>query len=593
MERTDATPHKHTKRMPPTSGSTAAERQGRQSGLPTGTLPPYPSAETPARALRGPRLDADGVPIRRAGRAQEPTTYDPREVTRYALAQWNRYVATQDARARAAFLTQAQWLAAHAVALPGEGCGWPVPLPRPAERAWGPWLSAPVQTAAIAILARAHRLTGEETYLRLARSAASTLSRDILDGGVLAPVGGQAIWLEEVAVYPAGHALQGMLQANIGLYDIAALLDDPALPPLMGQAHDSLHRLLEYFETGYWTRADLLGGRLASSARHRQHARLLGVLARYTGCAQCAAIARRWQRFLRRPDARARFLLARGISESGRGLLRLYRRVVLRAARPPAPSPSQRMSVPITAYPVAGGMRAVLATWRATMAGSWQMEFLTRVVGPEPEGQIIHSFGVRSHRLRFKATSPAHFPQVWLYDWVGYRALRRLLRAPAGYSAVLPQDGLFTAAYAGVAARLAGVPVIPVDHGNVHALFNPEWHRELLAPLRHRALPRRIVGELSLRLYWRSLRLLARLSSRLMEHALVASDDIAGAYQRHLQVPAHRVTRFPFVVDVHRYAPVAEATRAAARAQLGVPEDAIVVVMVNRLAPEKDLETAV
>jgi glycosyltransferase involved in cell wall biosynthesis len=379
-------------------------------------------------------------------------------------------------------------------------------------------------------------------------------------------------------------------------------VDDPTLMALPRQAHDSLHRLLEYLEVGHWTRRDLLSGRLASSALHRQHARLLSIMARYTGCAQCVAIARRWQRAILRPDTRARVLLARGASGGGQRVLGLYRRAILHVARPQAPAQPRRISIPIHAYPVAGGMRAVLATWRTAMAGSWQMEFLTRFVGPETDGQTIHSFEVQHDKLRLTLTSPAHFPQVWFYDWVGYRKLRHLLRAPSKpsspsiasrYSAILPQDGLSTAAYASVAARLAGIPVIPVDHGNVHALFNPEWHRELLAPFRNRALPRRFIAGARFRIYWRSLRLLGRLATRLMEHALVASDDIAEAYQQRFHVPAHRITRFPFVVDTNRYAPVGALARTAARAQLGVPDDAIVIVMVNRLAPEKDLETAI
>jgi glycosyltransferase involved in cell wall biosynthesis len=179
-----------------------------------------------------------------------------------------------------------------------------------------------------------------------------------------------------------------------------------------------------------------------------------------------------------------------------------------------------------------------------------------------------------------------------VYDWVGYRKLHRLLREQSSYSAVLPQDGISTGAYAGVAARLAGIPVIPVDHGNIHALYNPAWHAERLAEVRAYALPKRLAEGIRLRLYWRSLRMLARLSTRMMEHALVASDDIAETYQQRFKVPTHRITRFPFVVDVHRYAPAFGAPRSAARAQLGVPDDAIVVTMVNRLAPEKDLGTA-
>jgi glycosyltransferase involved in cell wall biosynthesis len=101
-----------------------------------------------------------------------------------------------------------------------------------------------------------------------------------------------------------------------------------------------------------------------------------------------------------------------------------------------------------------------------------------------------------------------------------------------------------------------------------------------------------LLKRMRLRLYWPTLKVLTHLAARGSDFFLVASDDIADAYQRHLGVPAHRISRFPFMVDTGHFAALDAVTRQDVRAQLEIPADAILITMINRLSPEKDLPTA-
>src|SRR5262249_9062212 len=147
--------------------------------------------------------------------------------------------------------------------------------------------------------------------------------------------------------------------------------------------------------------------------------------------------------------------------------------------------------------------------------------------------------------------------------------------------------------FTGVVAKMAGIRVVCVDHGNLKDLFDPAAHEERRRTLRGQAPLKRMVSRLRLALYWPSLRVLAEGGTRTSDCFLPASDGMSALYRRRFGIPTHRITRFPFMVDVARYTPPTEDERAALRLQLGLPVDAIVVTLVNRLHPMKGVDVAV
>ncbi len=514
---------------------------------------------------------------------------------RIGLARWNRSLLTGDVRDRADAITQARWLLMKEVELAGGGGGWVHPQANPGYFAYRPWISAATQASAISLLVRAYQTTGDSTYLDAAGRAAATFTREVVDCGVTAPAGSSGTVFEEVAVYPAAHILRGFLESFIGLYDYLAFRDDPRIVRVLEDAHETLHELLPHFDAGGWTRVDLLRNQLASPDRQREHATLLAVVARFAGCAECARRAERWRSALRRPIRRAGVAFARraagGRAGMGAALRRLRYPGSVAAARtgPATPLP---VCVPITAYPLPGGMRAVMRAWEQVMAGVWSMGFFTRVIGPERQGEDVTSFELRWRPFGRETSSPHQFPNVLFYLFAGARGLRKQLRRRPDTRLLLPQDGVFSAAFAGRIGRRAGVRVVSMDHGNVHALYDPAWYPEEVGRLRRFGRLKRTVAYLRLRVYWPTLRLLLRMAVRRTDAFLVASDQIAEDYQRHLRVPAYKISRVPWVVDAERLAPLAGAGRAAARQRFGVPADAVLISMVNRLGPEKGMHVA-
>ncbi len=524
--------------------------------------------------------------------SQQPNAAQPTLAAQEALLSWNSYLALGDEQHRAAFLDQANWLLEHEELFAADLSGWPVltqlsTLPEPV-----PLLSASTQGLALSVLARAYRLTGDEAFWRVARRAVRAFELDIFDGGVSAPVGNAGIFFQEVAAYPATHHLVACLLALCGLYDYLAVDNDARIAERVQRCLSTLTTLTPVFDTGYWSRVDLASRRLAEPTTHALHIALLKALADISDDAAWAALAARWAGYERALHSRVRYALANKAARVREGVGRGIQRAFWLGAGAASQAGQQinerkdklRVCVPITAFPVPGGMRTVLAGVAQAMADEWDIEYLTRRVGPNPDGLTIRSF---SKTLTWNW----HFPTVWLYVLVGWWRLLVLLRQRR-YQLVISQDGLYTGTFAALAARMAGVRVVCMDHGTIQHPYSASYRAERIEGIASAPWLLRLPLRFMIACYLRSLRLLASLSTRFTDFFLPASGDVEETYHQQWGVTPDRALVFPFLMDTGRYAPCDAQVRAERRAALHLPADAIVIAMVNRLAPEKSITTA-
>jgi glycosyltransferase involved in cell wall biosynthesis len=234
--------------------------------------------------------------------------------------------------------------------------------------------------------------------------------------------------------------------------------------------------------------------------------------------------------------------------------------------------------VPITVFPVPGGMANVLACVERAMAGEWEFEYLTTHPNATDSPHLIHRFGS-------PGVNPWNVPPVWGYVRSGRAALRRLLQK-ARYDLLLPQDGVYTSYFTLQGAAASAVPVIPMDHGNV-TLPRSQAFRDERLPGRGKSLSLPSLDAARFALYRRALLRMATEVARSADAFLAAGDDVAEAWVEQFRARADRVVQFPFAVDAGTYEPLSTSERLAARARAGIPADAIVLTMVNRLVPEK------
>jgi len=544
-------------------------------------LPRYPIDISLFLALPEITLDATGVPHN-----AKPAGYHPATIAQYALNHWNQYLTTSDECHREAFLVQANWLVEHEIDIGDDAGGWPNSFSFPDIITKGSWLSASTQGNGISILLRAYQLTHEAPFLEAACRAVRTFERDILDGGVTTPVGSGGIFFEEVAVYPAAHMLNGFIFALIGLYDYVALTNDAQIEKLIERSLKTIHSLLDEFDAGFWTRGDLLHRQLASPSHLALQVALLKALARLSGCEHCLILASRWSGYQHRISSRLRYLIA---SRCASYRDALWNHIRSRHFPSVLDAGVMRVCVPVYGFPVMGGIRAVLAGVDQAMTDKWDIEYLTQYVPPHSGEHVIHRFGTRR-------MAPWQFPAAWLYVLAGFRKLTLLLHRGASYHVILPQDGVYTAAFSALAAKLAGVRVVCIDHGNLTLVKNHTYRTECIKAITTKdwSWARRLFARLRYVLYWPSLYLFAKVAIRFVDHFLIPGVVGDGVEESCKQLGLHpsRITRFASMIDIDRHVVTDAASRASIRVEKGIAADTIVISLICRLAPEKGIDIA-
>jgi glycosyltransferase involved in cell wall biosynthesis len=502
----------------------------------------------------------------------------------YALANWNEYLLTDTENHREEFLTQAKWLVEHEVRIGSEAGGWPISFSHLDVHGEGLALSALMQGNALSVLVRAYQLTRKRVFLEAARRAVCTFELDILDGGVSTPIGENGIFFEEMAVYPATHALGGFIFALIGLYDYVALIGDTRTEELIQRSLVTMHMLLDEFDVGFWICTDLLHRELASPIHFALQTTLLNALASYSGCEHCSRLASRWKSYQCQHLSRLRYQINRAYASVNRAFWHRIQTMVF-----PRVQTSQflRVCVPIRGFFVTGGTCAVVAGIARITSDVWQMEYLMQRIGDGADQYIFHKFGTKN-------MSPWQFPMVWLYFLAGLLKLIPLLHQGRRYHVLLPQDGLFTSAFASLAGKIAGVRTVCIDHGGLKLLNDRMYRVERRCALATKHWARRLLEPLLFPLYWPSLYLLARISAHCVDHFLipgVAGDGVEEMCKQ-LKIPHSRLTRFASMVDVDLYSTHGTASRAVLRDKYAIDSDAIIVTMVCRLTPEKGIDIA-
>ena len=150
--------------------------------------------------------------------------------------------------------------------------------------------------------------------------------------------------------------------------------------------------------------------------------------------------------------------------------------------------------------------------------------------------------------------TPWHFPQVWLYMLAGTRKMLSLMHRGEHYDLIIPQDGVFSAAFATLVGKLTNVRVVCVDHSTLTWYKSRAYSAEKWRYLEGKTWPwlfRQLVRFL-LAFYWPSLHLLARFSTAQADHFLIPGvpGDEMDEICRELLIPASHVTRFNLTVDM-------------------------------------------
>jgi len=228
--------------------------------------------------------------------------YYPVFIAGYALGCFDFYIDTNKEEYADVFMRQSEWLLNN-ITIQKENMGvWQHWYNLPYFNHYKiPWVHGMAQGLAISVLLRAYQLTNDKIYLETAKKAYGAFERDIEEGGVKYIDENGDIWLEEYAILPPPHILNGFIFALFGIYDFYRVTKSEKALKLWNICIKTLERNLPLYDRGYWSTYDLLRKYPATRSYHNLHIKQLKILYKLTGKEFFNTYAKRWNKYLDNP----------------------------------------------------------------------------------------------------------------------------------------------------------------------------------------------------------------------------------------------------------------------------------------------------
>lgn len=224
-------------------------------------------------------FSGDGVPLYKMSSDRE--IFQPTVICQYALGIYETMYENnfKDKYLQEKFFIQADWLLNNILTLK-RGSGWILDFDVPDYNLRSPWISALTQGEAISVLCRAFKLSGKEVYLDTAKDALIPFKYTVLQGGLKSQFKNFPVY-EEYPSQEVNVVLNGFIFSLLGIFDLCLVENNPTANELFSEGVNSIANLLQYFDTGIWSKYNLYGypgNRLASYKYHRLHIEQLKVL---------------------------------------------------------------------------------------------------------------------------------------------------------------------------------------------------------------------------------------------------------------------------------------------------------------------------
>jgi hypothetical protein len=229
-------------------------------------------------------------------------------VAQYALGIFDLWLDTGLEQYRQKFLDLARWLELRAEPAGRDALVWPAKFDFPVYGLKAPWVSSMAQSQVASVLLRACQLEKRDKLQEMAKRAMATFHIPVGEpGGVRYVDGDGYVWFEEYVTDPPAHVLNGFIFSLFGLDEFARVTSDNTARQAWDEGIRTLERKLHLYDTGYWSRYDLLRDCVASTFYHGNvHVPLLRALHLVTGKRVFLDFADKWQKYLESASCRFR-----------------------------------------------------------------------------------------------------------------------------------------------------------------------------------------------------------------------------------------------------------------------------------------------
>ena len=199
-------------------------------------------------------FDKDGIPMRDF-KGSLGVVYHPLVVAEYGSYYHSLYLQTKEKRYLKALENMADWLVNSQNNYGFLVYQWNSGYMGIEIKA--PWSSAVTQGFAAQTLLKAYALTKKSQYLKSAKSALLALKRYIQDGGLRYRLEEGSIY-EEIPTLPPTHILNGHLTTIQAMKTFLKVENNSEIEKLYNSGIEGVKRILDNYDTGYWSKYDLL-----------------------------------------------------------------------------------------------------------------------------------------------------------------------------------------------------------------------------------------------------------------------------------------------------------------------------------------------
>lgn len=214
----------------------------------------------------------------------------PVAIFQYGLGAYDLYLTTGDEQYLKKFLQSVEWTSTHQE----DNGAWQNFSHLYPDHPYG----AMAQGEATSLLVRAYIHTGEDLYLKQARTSLDFMLKTVADGGTSVYHEDELILLEYTHK-PA--VMNGWIFALFGLYDYVLATDDQSTySAKMQLSIETLKKYLPRFSNSFWSMYDL-DGHYASPFYHNLHIAQMQALHALTNEDVFIDYARKWERYSKNP----------------------------------------------------------------------------------------------------------------------------------------------------------------------------------------------------------------------------------------------------------------------------------------------------
>jgi hypothetical protein len=221
--------------------------------------------------------------------------YYPIHIGNFALSNINKYNKVKDERYKKIFFNQLNWLYNNLKIEKNFAVfhhHFKVPFYNFTNV---PWVHGLAQGHCLNVLLNAYELTQEKKYLKRAEEVYNSFEVEIQKGGVKFTDKRGNIWLEEYALLPPPHVLNGFITILFSIKNFYEVTKNAKPKKMWEEGLKTIKNNLPKYDTGYWSIYNLIHNIPSTEKYHKFHVKQLKRLYIITEDSFFNIYAKRWE----------------------------------------------------------------------------------------------------------------------------------------------------------------------------------------------------------------------------------------------------------------------------------------------------------